>query len=159
MPRLVRLFPQHPTNLAYISSRLLGLPIVLKTSESIWLYPAFAFVCYVSIHLEISATVVRSAPEEFPIRIRTTSFRTCGIGQGSVAKTEEAEGMSESWRADWWLGTISLSQGCFQMSQVCGLWSDDGLHGNYPRLGHNFLFADHPPGTRTNGSSISALPC
>jgi hypothetical protein len=64
---------QHPTNLAYISSRLLGLPIVLKTSESIWLYPVFAFVCYVSIHLEISATVVRSAPEELPIRIRTTS--------------------------------------------------------------------------------------
>jgi hypothetical protein len=29
-----------------------GLPIVLKTSESIWLYPVFAFVCYVSIHLE-----------------------------------------------------------------------------------------------------------
>jgi hypothetical protein len=24
----------------------------------------FAFICYVSIHLEISATVVRSAPEE-----------------------------------------------------------------------------------------------
>jgi hypothetical protein len=26
----------------------------------------FAFICYVSIHLEISATVVRSAPEELP---------------------------------------------------------------------------------------------
>jgi hypothetical protein len=24
---------------------------------------------------------------------------------------------------------------------------DDGLHGSYPRLGHNFLFADKPPGT------------
>jgi hypothetical protein len=36
------------------------LPIVLKTSESIWLYPVFAFVCYVSIHLEISATVAIS---------------------------------------------------------------------------------------------------
>src|SRR5258708_39934014 len=54
-----------------------------KTSEFIWLYPVFAFICYVSIHLEISATVVRSAPEELPIRIRTTSFRGCGIGQGS----------------------------------------------------------------------------
>jgi hypothetical protein len=52
----------HPTNLAYISSRLLGWPIVLKTSESIWRYPVFAFICYVSIPLEISATVVRSAP-------------------------------------------------------------------------------------------------
>ncbi len=41
-------------------------PIVLKTSESIWRYPVFAFICYVSIHLEISATVVRSAPEELP---------------------------------------------------------------------------------------------
>ena len=94
-----------------------------------------------------------------PIQIRTTSFRTCGLGQGSVAKAEEAEGMSGSWRADWWLGTISLSQGCFRMSQVCGLCSDDGLHGSYSRLGHNFLFADHPPGTRTNCSSMSALPC
>jgi hypothetical protein len=85
MPRLIRLLPQHPTNLAYISSRLLGLPIVLKTSESIWLYPVFAFVCYVSIHLEISATVVRSAPQELPIRIRITSFRGFGIAQDSVA--------------------------------------------------------------------------
>ena len=59
--------------------------------------------------------------------------------------------MSGSWRADWWLGTISLSQGCFQMSQGCGLWSDDALNGSYPRLGHNFLFAHH-----TNGSSMSA---
>src|ERR1700751_612154 len=33
------------------------MPIVPKTSESIWLYPVFAFICYVSIHLEISATV------------------------------------------------------------------------------------------------------
>jgi hypothetical protein len=39
-------------DLAYISSRLLGLPIVLKTSESIRLSPVFAFVCYVSIHPE-----------------------------------------------------------------------------------------------------------
>jgi hypothetical protein len=46
-----------------------------------WRYSMFAFICYVSIHLEISATVVRSAPEELPIRIRTTSFRDCGIGQ------------------------------------------------------------------------------
>jgi hypothetical protein len=34
--------------------------------------------------------------------------------------------MSGSWKADRWPGTIFLSQGCFQMSQVCGLWSDDG---------------------------------
>src|SRR6201989_1177996 len=69
----------------------LGLPIVLKTSESIWLYPMFAFICYVSIHLEISARVVRSPPQELPIGIRTTSCRDCAIGQGPVAKTEEAE--------------------------------------------------------------------
>jgi hypothetical protein len=41
------------------------------------------------------------------------SFRACGVGQGSVAKTQGPEGMSESWRADGWLGTISLSQGPF----------------------------------------------
>jgi hypothetical protein len=55
---------QHPTDLAYISSRLLGWPIVLKTSQSIWLYPVFAFIRYVSIHLDISATVLRSASEK-----------------------------------------------------------------------------------------------
>jgi hypothetical protein len=52
----------------------------------------FADIRYISIHLEISATVGAIAPEELPIRIRTTSFGGCGIGQGSVAKTEEAEG-------------------------------------------------------------------
>jgi hypothetical protein len=72
-----------------------------------WRYPLFAFICCVSIHLEISAMAVRSAPEELPIRIRTTSFRSCEIGQGYVAKTEESEGMSGSWRADRWLETIS----------------------------------------------------
>ena len=56
---------RHPTNLAYIWS-IASRPIVLKTSESIWQYPVFAFICDVSIHLEISATVVRSAPEELP---------------------------------------------------------------------------------------------
>jgi hypothetical protein len=55
---------QHPTDLACISSRLLGWPIVLKTSQSIWLYPVFAFIRYVSIHLDISATMLRSAPEK-----------------------------------------------------------------------------------------------
>jgi hypothetical protein len=53
----------------------------------------FAFIRYVSIHLKISATVVRSAPEELHIRIRTTSFRGCRIGQGSVAKTEHLQGV------------------------------------------------------------------
>jgi hypothetical protein len=48
-----------------------------------WRYPVFAFICYVSIHLEIFATVVLSAPEKLPIRIRTTNFRGCGMGQGS----------------------------------------------------------------------------
>jgi hypothetical protein len=48
----------------------------------------FAFIFYVSIHLEISATVVRSAPGELPFRIRTTSFRGCGIGQGSAAAVQ-----------------------------------------------------------------------
>jgi hypothetical protein len=43
---------------------LLGWTIVLKTSQSIRLYPVFAFIRYVSIHPEISATVVGSAPEE-----------------------------------------------------------------------------------------------
>ena len=105
---------------------------VLNTSESIWRYPVFVFICYVSVHLEISATVVRPPPEERPIRVRTTSFRGCGIGQGSVAKTQEVEGMSGSWRADRWLGTISLGQGCFQISQVCGFWSDDGLTRSNP---------------------------
>jgi hypothetical protein len=30
------------------------------------------------------------------------------------------------------------------------LWSlpSEGLHGSYPRPGHNFLFADSPPGTQ-----------
>jgi hypothetical protein len=55
---------QHQTDLAYISSRLLGWPIALKTSQSIWLYPVFAFIRYVSIHLDISATVLRSAAEK-----------------------------------------------------------------------------------------------
>jgi hypothetical protein len=38
--------------------------------------------------------------------------------------------MSGSWRPDWWLGDDLFKPGCFQMLQVCGLWSDDGLHGN-----------------------------
>jgi hypothetical protein len=48
----------------------------------------FAFIRYVSIHLEISATVLRSPPQQFPIRIRTTSFRGCGIGQDSAAAVQ-----------------------------------------------------------------------
>jgi len=52
----------------------------------------FAVIRYVSIHLEISATVVRSTPKEFRIPIRTTSFRGRGIGQRSVAKTEDGGG-------------------------------------------------------------------
>jgi hypothetical protein len=56
----------------------------LRTSESIWRHPMFAFICCVSIHLEISAMVVRSAPEELPIGIGTTSFRDCAIGHGAV---------------------------------------------------------------------------
>jgi hypothetical protein len=40
---------------------LLGSPIVLKTSESIWQCPVFGFIFYVSIHLEISETVMRAA--------------------------------------------------------------------------------------------------
>src|SRR5271154_4061893 len=50
---------KHPTNLAYISSRLRGWPIVLKTSESIWRYPVFAFIYCVSIHLEIFRPLAR----------------------------------------------------------------------------------------------------
>jgi hypothetical protein len=52
-------FRQAVMNFAYILSRLRGWPIVLKTSESIWC--KFAFICYVSIHLEISAAVLFSA--------------------------------------------------------------------------------------------------
>jgi hypothetical protein len=43
---------------------LLDWPIALKTSQSIWPYPVFAFIRYVSIHLDISATVLQSAPEK-----------------------------------------------------------------------------------------------
>src|SRR6266550_6810603 len=39
---------------------------VLKTSESIWRYSVFAFICCVSIHLEISATQDRSAQPSVP---------------------------------------------------------------------------------------------
>jgi ParB family chromosome partitioning protein len=40
----------------------------------------FAFICYVSIHLEISATVVRSAPEELPKhRRKATIANTTGL--------------------------------------------------------------------------------
>jgi hypothetical protein len=46
-----------------------GWPIVLETSESIWRYHVLAVIRYVSIHVEISATVVRSAPEELPTRL------------------------------------------------------------------------------------------
>jgi hypothetical protein len=53
-----------------------GLANRLKTSESIRLYPVFAFVCYVSIHLEISATVVRSAPEERLMQTMKSGVRT-----------------------------------------------------------------------------------
>jgi hypothetical protein len=41
-----------------ISDVELDVAIVLKTSESIWRYPAFAFIRNVSIRLEISATAV-----------------------------------------------------------------------------------------------------
>src|ERR1700759_270787 len=67
------------------SSRLLGWPIVLKTSESIWRYPVFAFICYVSIHLEISATVVRSAPEELP---NLCSFRKVSAARSPMMMQE-----------------------------------------------------------------------
>lgn len=53
----------------------------------------FVVIRYVSIHLEISATVVRSTPKEFPIPILTTSFR------GNV----------RSWSADRWLGPVAGS--------------------------------------------------
>jgi hypothetical protein len=45
---------QHPANLADISWQSLGWSIVLKASESSRRYPVFAFIRYVSIHLEIS---------------------------------------------------------------------------------------------------------
>jgi hypothetical protein len=72
--------------------------------------------------------------------IRPQAFGGRGIGQGSIAKTEEAGG----WRADRWLGTISLSQGCFQMLQVCELWSNNGLTGSERLRSHYFLFVGNP---------------
>jgi hypothetical protein len=40
----------------------------------------FAFICYVSIHLKISATVVRFAPEELPKhRRKATIANTTGL--------------------------------------------------------------------------------
>jgi hypothetical protein len=48
--------------------------------------------------------------KEIPFPIRTTRFRTCGIGQGSVAKLRE--------------DLLSL-----QVSHVRGLWPDDGQFG------------------------------
>jgi hypothetical protein len=89
---------QHPTNLAYISSRLRGRPIALNTSESIWRYPMFASICYVSLHLEISATVVRSAPEELP---NLCSFRKASAArspmtmQGAMVLPVVTRGMIE----------------------------------------------------------------
>jgi hypothetical protein len=103
----------------------------------------FAFICYVSIHLEISATS-RGTPCPNP---HQQALEVCGIGQGSVAKTEEAEGMSGSWRADRWPGTIFLSQGCFDVSQVCGLLSDDGQSRNKRA----------PDADRVNGNSIASV--
>jgi hypothetical protein len=60
------------------------MPIVLKTSEFIWRYAVFAFISYVSIHLEISATVVRSAPEELPIS-ESAPQGACGSAGGRSA--------------------------------------------------------------------------
>jgi hypothetical protein len=60
---------------------MLGWPIVLKTSESIWRYPVFAFICYVSIHLEISATVVRSAPENSLSESAPQALELAGSGR------------------------------------------------------------------------------
>jgi hypothetical protein len=75
-----------------------GCPIVLKASESIWRYPVFAFICCVSIHLEISATVVRSAPEELP---NLCSFRKASAArspmmmQGAMVLPVVTRGMIE----------------------------------------------------------------
>jgi ATP dependent DNA ligase domain len=60
---------------------------------------------------------------------------------GSVAKIEEAEGMSGSCGADSWLGTIFLSQGSFQMLHHLGHdgWTESKSafykpdFGSYPR--------------------------
>jgi hypothetical protein len=50
----------------------------------------FAFICYVSIHPEISATVLRSAPEELPIRgsASTTSERAMGTRMTHTVRAE-----------------------------------------------------------------------
>ena len=77
---------QHPTDLPYISS---GIVVIANRPKNIRIHLA---IFRVRFHLlrfnfiwEFLRRWVRSAPEELPIRIRTTSFRACGIGQGSVA--------------------------------------------------------------------------
>jgi len=57
---------------------------------------------------------VRSAPEELPIRIRTTSFRACGIGQGSVASF-------------WELGWAGFAQFFFDTRKQAGDWRGTGV--------------------------------
>jgi len=69
-------------------------------------------------------------------------------------------------------GTIFFKQDCFQMSQVCELWSEDGYSGSERLRRHYFLFADKygnwrfdrrcvPLNTRRlrhNASSASKVP-
>ena len=108
---------RHPTNLAYISSRLLGWSIVLKTSEPIWRYPVFAFICYVSIHLEISATVVRSAPEELPKRRpqghnRRHNRSSCSH-RNRCCCSDGVDETCSSWQTEWRsCRTGTVSPGC-----------------------------------------------
>lgn len=79
--------------LAFPILKLRGWLIVLKTSESIWQCPVFAFICCVSIHLENLCDGGAICSRRTPIGIRSTSIRARRIWQGYVAKTEKAEGM------------------------------------------------------------------
>jgi hypothetical protein len=64
--------------------------------------------------------------------------------------------MLRSWRTDRWLGTIFLSQGCFRMSQVSGLWSDYWLTGSYPLYR---LTANRKSGTASVRDGIRGGKC
>jgi hypothetical protein len=98
---------QHPTNPAYISSRLRGWLFVLNTSESIWRYPVFAFICCVSIHLEnlcVGAICSRGTPKR---RSQTRRFA--------------------------WVRRLKLSAQCLPTPRVLHPWSLDRFAATHPR--------------------------
>ena len=78
---------RHPTNLAYMSSRLR----LTNRPKNIRIHLAVSRVRFYLLRFNSSGNFCGGGAicsRELPIRICTTSFRVCGIGRGSVAAVQ-----------------------------------------------------------------------